>query len=215
MDRSYLTMLRHIPVPQEDVDFFSSFPFVSPYLSKKSRYQPVPFLTRHKITPNDTSDLFFSKTINSHDTIPRMLALMRKEDLQHPTPQTTTSVDTPAQGPQDPYFVVFAQLESGVNGYRDTLHGGVLASLFDEALGLCVEGCRETGSPGKSWLLTASLEVNYRSAVTTPCIVLIKTWLERTEGRKWFLKAQLLDQDNSVKAEARTLYISSRNHASL
>ncbi|KAL6253043.1 hypothetical protein RBB50_000763 [Rhinocladiella similis] len=215
MDGSYLAMLRSISVPQEDLDFFSSLPFAGPYLSMQSRYQPVPFITRHKITQNDTSDLFFSKTISSYDTIPRMLALMRREDLQPSTPETRTSADIPAQGPQDPYFVVFAQLESGVNGYRDTLHGGVLAALFDEALGLCVEGCRETFSSGKSWLLTASLEINYRSAVTTPGIVLIKTWLEKKEGRKWFLKAQLLDQDNLVKAEARTLYISSRCQPSL
>jgi hypothetical protein len=50
----------------------------------------------------------------------------------------------PAQGPDDPYFVVFAQLEGG----------GVLEALLDEALGLCAEGCRETLASGKSWLLT-------------------------------------------------------------
>jgi hypothetical protein len=45
-------------------------------------------ITRHKITPKDTSDLFFSRTIKNHDTIPRMLALTRSEDL-HLLPKAT------------------------------------------------------------------------------------------------------------------------------
>lgn len=224
MPEGYRAVLRSIPVPQEDIDFFSSLAFTRPYLSRTSHYQPVAFLTRHKLRPDDTSDTFFSRVIKTHDTIPRMFAAMRKSDLHLPHSHrtkdvgTATSAENPSpapQGPSDPYYVVFAQLESGTNGFPDTLHGGVVAALFDEALGLCVEGYREAVSTAKTWLYTASLEITYRAAVTTPGAVLIRTWIEKTEGRKWFVKGQLLDEDGAVKAEGKSLYISSKTRASL
>lgn len=209
---TFKELITNLPVSQEDVDFFANMPFARPYLDKSSDYQPIPFVTRYD--KGDLSDQFFNKTINSKDTIPRVLALMRKPgSSQHdPAADTANNADKdPSQAAESPFFVTFCQLEPGVNGYIDTAHGGVLASLFDEALGLCAEAYRVFVSGDTGILLTGNLEVSYRSPVATPSAVVIQTWVKKMEGRKWFLEAKLLDQNGLLKAEAKSLYIKMRS----
>lgn len=205
---TYRELVTNLPILQEDVDFFASIPFARSYMGRSSSYQPVPFVTRYD--KGDSSDKFFSKSINSSDTIPRVLALMRKADPTQLSP-TENGSTAPSCDSDEPHFVVFCRLESGINGYIDTAHGGVLAALFDETLGLCAESYRVFVSEERELLYTASLEVSYRSPVPTPNVVVIKTWVRRKEGRKWFLEAELLDQNGSLKAEAKSLYIRQRS----
>ena len=177
-------------------------------MDKSSAYQPVPFFTRYN--KGDLADKFFNKAINSNETIPLVLAFMRKE-YSLKSPSTDTENPEQPQIPEEPHFVVFCQLESGVNGYINTAHGGVLAALLDETLGLCAETYRVYVSSEQEHLLTAKLEVSYHSPLPTPSIVVIKTWMKRKEGRKWFLEAQILDREVSLKATAKTLYVRLRS----
>jgi acyl-coenzyme A thioesterase PaaI-like protein len=203
-NQSYRELIKKFSVSQEDVGFFAKMPFVRPYVEKFSVYQPVPFVTRYD--KGDPSDKFFNKTINSNDTIPRVLALMRKE---YPLkPQSTGNEDREQpQVPEEPHFVVFFQLEPGVNGYVNTAHGGVLAALLDETMGLCAEIYRVFVSSEQVHLLTAKLEVSYHSPLPTPGLIVIKTWVKRKEGRKWFLEAHILDHEGSLKATAKSVYV--------
>ncbi|KAJ5284218.1 hypothetical protein N7505_002198 [Penicillium chrysogenum] len=207
-NHTYKELITKLQVSQEDVDFFANMPFARPYMDNTSLYQPVPFVSRYD--KGDLSDKFFNKAIKSHGTIPRALAFMQRPGFLHspPTHEDGTGL---SQSAENPFFITFCQIESGVNGYIDTAHGGVLAALFDETLGLCAESYRVFVSEEGEHLLTASLEVTYRSPVRTPGAVVIKTWVRRKEGRKWFLEAQLLDQDGLLKAEAKSLYIGLRS----
>ncbi|EIT74777.1 hypothetical protein Ao3042_08619 [Aspergillus oryzae 3.042] len=186
---TYRELISKLPVSQEDVDFFAQVPFARPYLDNSSPYHPVPFVTRYD--KGDLSNKFFSNAINTNDTIPRILALMRKEYFL-PSLLTVKKESDQPEGLEEPHFVAFCQLESGVNRYINITHGGVLAALLDETLGLCAE---------------PYLEVDYRSPVPTPSMIVIKTWVKRTEGRKWFLEAHVLDHEGSMTATARSLYI--------
>lgn len=202
---TYLDFITKVPVCQEDVDFFSSMPFAQPYINSSSEYQAIPFLTRY--ANENTADTFFAKVINTADTVSRLLAMVRKT----PPGQDEAKL----QGADLPYFITFVHMGSDVNGYRDVVHGGILASLFDETVGLCAETYRAFVSKDRTRLYTATLDVSYRSPVATPGAVLIKTWVRQIEGRKWFLEAQLLDTDGLLKAEAKSLYIGARTHAAL
>ncbi|KAJ5526033.1 hypothetical protein N7494_012683 [Penicillium frequentans] len=205
---TYRELISKLQVSQEDVDFFAKMPFVRPYLDKSSPYQPVPFVTRYE--KGDSSDKFFNKAINSNDTIPRVLAFMRTGYALRSPPTNNESSDQ-SQGLEEPHFVTFCQLESGLSGYINTTHGGVLAALFDETLGLCAETYRVFVSEEQENLLTARLEVSYHAPVPVPGVIVIKTWVKKKEGRKWFLEAQLLDQESSLKATAKSLYIGLRS----
>ncbi|KAE8142290.1 HotDog domain-containing protein [Aspergillus pseudotamarii] len=194
----------NLEISPQDIEYFASLPFASSYLNS-ALYEPVPFITRYNT--KGTSNKFFSKVINTADTIPHLLALVRVPDSkQNQIPNERDDAR--------PDFVVFVSLGPDLCGFQDTAHGGVLAALLDEALGLCAEAT-ELVSKGDTRLYTAGLEISYRSPVYAPSVAMIKTWVTKRQGRKWFLEAQVLDQDGVVKVEAKTLYISSRAAAAL
>lgn len=193
-----------LEISGKDVEFFSSQPFASTYLNSPI-FEPVPFITRYDT--KGTSNNFFSKVINTADTIPHLLAVARVADSSRDQPIASTK-------PADPDFIVFVHLGPELSGFQDTAHGGVLAALLDEALGLCAESSKLI-SNSQVRMYTARLEISYRSPVLAPSVAMIKTWIKKKEGRKWFLEAQLLGQDGMVKVEAKALYISARVNAGL
>ncbi|GMG36572.1 unnamed protein product [Aspergillus oryzae] len=201
---TYRELISKLPVSQEDVDFFAQIPFARPHLDKSSPYHPVPFVTRYD--QGDLSDKFFSNAIHTNDTIPRILALTRKEYFL-PSLLTVEKESDQPEGLEEPHFVAFCQLESDVTRYINTTHGGVLAALLDETLGLCAETYRVFIPDEQEHLPTARVEVDYHSPVPTPGIIVIKTWVKRTGGRKWFLEAHVLDHEGSMTATTKSLYI--------
>ncbi|PGH18461.1 hypothetical protein AJ79_00531 [Helicocarpus griseus UAMH5409] len=234
---SYTDFITNHPLPQADLDFFTSHPYARPYLNPDNRdnnpYRPVPFLPRYD-KKEDTTDRFFSKVINTPDTVPHLLALMRSPELNpvfaaakassssHSSWGKTSGAQSAgtaaaAEGAKaDPDYILLAHLATSLSGFRDTVHGGVLATLLDETLGNCVEGFREgmtfTNAAGgeKPRFYTANLQVSYRAPVMAPGVVVIKTWLRGREGRKWFLQGQVVGEDGVVKVEATSLWIMAR-----
>jgi len=201
----------NLQISPTDVEFFSSLPFAAPYLNS-FLFEPVPFITRYET--EGTSNKFFNKVINTVDTIPRLLAMARVADSK---PDQSKRDDTGPSMPTKtahPDFVVFVQLGPDISGFQDTVHGGVLAALLDEALSLCAEATKLV-SNSHTRLYTAGLEISYRSPVLVPSVVIVKIWVRKRQDRKRFLEAQLLDQDDRVKVEAKTLYISSKVDAGL
>lgn len=95
---------------------------------------------------------------------------------------------------------------SAYEGPPGCVHGGMLASVFDETMGVAQS---VGGSPG----MTASLTVDYRSPVPLHSSLICRARLDRTEGRKLFTTATLHRVDPSdgteiLCAEARGLFIS-------
>jgi len=199
--KSYLDFIENVPVPKEDLEFFSKIPWTNEYLNSND-YKSIPFLSRFE--KQDSSDQFFNRIIKTHDTIPHLLALMRKSPW-----------NSKSSGPENPDFITLFELGSGLNGFKDTVHGGVLSSLFDEPMGLCIEGIREMTSKTTETIFTAYLNVSYRLPVKTPSIMIMKVWLESKEGRKWFIKGQLIGEDGKVTTDASGLWITMRNSAGL
>jgi acyl-coenzyme A thioesterase PaaI-like protein len=185
-NHTYKEIIATLQVSQQDIDFFANMPFARPYIDKISPYQPVPFVSRYD--KGDLSDKFFNIAIKSNDTILRALAFIRKLGSLHSPPTDEKGKDL-SYSVDNPFFITFCQIESGVNSYINTVHGGVLAALFNETLGFCAEAYRVFVSLEGGHLLTAKLKVSYRLPMPTPSTVVIKTWVRRKEGRKWFLKA--------------------------
>ncbi|KAL5358538.1 HotDog domain-containing protein [Aspergillus floccosus] len=200
MAKRHLFFEPGLEIPAKDIEFFSSQHVVATYLNSPL-FEPVPFVTRHADRNASTSNSFFSKVLNTDGTNPHLLAMVRKATPNLPTNATESD--------PDPHFIVFVHLGPDLCGFQDTAHGGVLAALLDEALGLCAES-NELVSNSQVRLYTASLEIAYRAPVFTPSVAVIKTWIRRREGRKCFLEAKLLSEDGKVQVEAKTLYVSAR-----
>ena len=92
--------------------------------------------------------------------------------------------------------VVFRRAHLGGGG---AAHGGTQPLLFDEVLGVLANG-------GGPIARTAYLHVDYRSITPIGRELVIEGWVDRTDGRKRWIKGRLLDGDTLV-AEAEGLFV--------
>jgi len=92
--------------------------------------------------------------------------------------------------------VTFGRYFLGVNG---AVHGGTLPLMFDEVLG------RAAGRPGLR-LRTAYLKTDFRALTPLDTKLAVRGWLDREEGRKFFVRGELRHGD-VVCAEAEGLFV--------
>lgn len=84
--------------------------------------------------------------------------------------------------------------------FEDSLHGGMVTLLLDEVIG------RSLGSKN-IYAVTARLEVDFRLSTPTETELLICSWIQHHEGRKWWMRGAIYLPDGSVSAEAKALMI--------
>ncbi|MEQ8841353.1 MAG: PaaI family thioesterase [Acidimicrobiales bacterium] len=94
-----------------------------------------------------------------------------------------------------------AELGAAYNGPPGSVHGGIIALVFDELLG-CV--CVSNGLGG----FTGTLTVIYRNLTPLEAPLTLRGWHDRTEGRKIFAKGTLHHGD-TLCAEAEGIFIRS------
>jgi acyl-coenzyme A thioesterase PaaI-like protein len=94
--------------------------------------------------------------------------------------------------------VTFGRYFLGVNG---AVHGGVLPLMFDEALGRAAAA----SMPDKR-MRTAYLKTDFRALTPLDTRLVVRAWLERQEGRKYFIRGEL-SHGEVVCADAEGLFI--------
>lgn len=89
-------------------------------------------------------------------------------------------------------------------GAGEAAHGGAIALLFDELLGLCSNAARP---PAR----TAYLHVDYRAVTPLNVPLTAHAWTSRVEGRKRWISGELRRTDDGVVvAEAEGLFVELR-----
>ncbi|KAJ9649772.1 hypothetical protein H2199_000551 [Coniosporium tulheliwenetii] len=154
------------------VSHFTHLPWCRALLSDPT-WKTVP--TSSRTPKSSTEDSFFAETLQTPSTIRGCLA-------QH------TAAD-PTSDPPIREVRILLDLGDGVNGYPHTAHGGFVATLLDEVVGV---------------LLT------YLSPLVTPGVVLTRAGVERVEGRKRWFWATIEDGAGKVFASAEALFIEAR-----
>lgn len=91
---------------------------------------------------------------------------------------------------------------SPYEGAPGCVHGGFIASAFDEVLGVAQSA---SGQPG----MTANLTVDYRSPTPLQRDLVFRGWCEKVEGRKIFTRGTLHHGD-TLCAESTGLFVSMR-----
>ncbi|MEZ4279866.1 MAG: PaaI family thioesterase [Myxococcota bacterium] len=89
------------------------------------------------------------------------------------------------------------------NGPPGSVHGGVIALVFDELLG-CIGAVSNVGG------FTGTLTIVYRSLTPIGKPVRMRAWIERTEGVKTFVKGTMhcdTPAPNTLCAEAEGIFI--------
>ncbi|KAK8149855.1 hypothetical protein G3M48_005293 [Beauveria asiatica] len=207
-----------VPIDQAAVDYFSTVPHTAAYLDRSRDMLPVPFYSRSPKT--DSADTFFGETIKSPDTIPHALLLLRgsiaRLEYKFDDSSSSSSSSSGSLSSWQPDTVALFQLGVKLNGYRDTTHGGVLASLLDEVVGYNVDGlcgcieAQQGSGASRNRLYTAYLNTTYKRPVS-PGVYAVESRLVRRDGRKWFLEGRIVGAEGVVHTEAQVLYIQSRD----
>jgi acyl-coenzyme A thioesterase PaaI-like protein len=86
-------------------------------------------------------------------------------------------------------------------GGNHAVHGGVLPLLFDHMFGMI------SHAAGRPISRTAFLHVDYRKITPIDAPLLVRGRVTSTEGRKAFVAAELVDNDDTLLAEANGLMV--------
>ena len=139
-----------------------------------------------------------STAVSSHgDYLPRSPALGTASPIAPGTIVWQVEADPERSGMTR--FVGHGPIGAAYEGPPGYVHGGVIALVFDEVLGVIniANGC-----PG----MTGTLEIRYRRP--TPLFTPLRwvAWVERVSGRRVLAKAQVWN-DTTLCAEAKGIFI--------
>jgi thioesterase superfamily protein 4 len=132
-------------------------------------------------------------------------------------------------------IVTIVDLGNGVDGYPQTCHGGMVATLMDEVCGVLINlnkerhrerllqsGCQKPpailgymtaceslhswGIAMQGWC-AVDLNTTYKKPVPTPGALLCTAKVERQEGRKLYIRATIEDGAGTVYTTGEGLFI--------
>jgi len=186
----------------KDLTYFLNVPWCSTIVNSPE-YAIHP--TRSRTVKPTGEDEVFSVTLNTPVTVPYCLTVARSSN---------------PSDPESPISEVrsFCRLERGLNGYPDICHGGILALLFDELMGVAmhiyyqqvkaVEKRKGTYIRGQRMpSMTVELTVQYVRPARVPATVSVITWPPRIDGRKIWLDSEIQNEDGEVLSKSKALFV--------
>ncbi len=79
-------------------------------------------------------------------------------------------------------------------------HGGSMAAVLDEAMGLGAWVANES-------VVAASINIEYKKMLKLLQVVTIETWVDKVEGRKVWMKSEIRDKEGLLYTKGTGLYI--------
>lgn len=92
-------------------------------------------------------------------------------------------------------------------GYAQVVHGGLIASVLDEAMAWAVK--RQMGE----WAFTADFQVRYKKPVAPGRDYHVKARVSEPEGRLINATAELVDGEGRITAQAKAVFLPSAGQA--
>jgi uncharacterized protein (TIGR00369 family) len=87
------------------------------------------------------------------------------------------------------------------NGYQGIAHGGVVASLLDEAMGWA------PSVANKLFCVAVELNVEYRKPVPIGAAMRVRAWATETGRRIWCAEGEVIGPDGAVHARGKGRYM--------
>ncbi len=177
-----------------DQDYFLSIPWCAKLLQQGSDFLITPAVSRQ--SKESTEDALFAETLKTDDTIRACLSFYRRP------PPGATQIDE---------VHTLLGLSYGVNGHPNVCHGGIVAVIMDEAMGILLTVNKKLENATiKGALVTAYLNITYLKPVVTPQAVLVTAKLREVKGQKHYIEGSVQDGCGTVLAEAEALWIEAR-----
>ena len=170
------------------IEHFKGIPWAATQLSDPSiRILP---LSRIVSQPGSGHSLTAS-TWNTENTISHLLSIYRP-------PDTTAN--------QSGEVRRFYTLGTGLNAHPYLLHGGVIATILDSAMGRVVNEQIRLKGP----TYTAALNISYKKPVKTPGTIVARSWITKTDGRKIWVHGVIESGDGEVHATAEGMWLTAK-----
>lgn len=90
-----------------------------------------------------------------------------------------------------------------VDGRRGRAHGGFNATVLDQISGSVSHHSRPLPEPPA----TATLTIDYKNPVLTPCVILLRAWIIEKSGRKVWVRATLESGYGVVCCASKGLFV--------
>ena len=104
---------------------------------------------------------------------------------------------------EDGSVVSMAQIPDTFEGPVGYVHGGIIATLMDEAMSKAVRAQGFTA-------MTRHIEVDYLRPVPSASAIRVEGRVVRDEGRKHWVEAKILDEKGTTLAHAKGVFIDVR-----
>lgn len=173
---------------EEAIASFISEPWCAKLLTDPTLTVEVPPSRYRK--PSGEDELF-AHTLNNDDNISGYLSIYK-------TPAPEEAVEE---------LTLLFRLGSGLNGYPGTVHGGIVATLLDEATGAILVLNMLRGVWPMIPAMTAYLNTTFVKPVPTSAVVLGRARVDKIDGRKVYLSAVIEDGEGNELARGEALYI--------
>lgn len=179
--------------PEDSKAPFLRIPWTASLINRPNLVFKVPGSRKFKSSGEDS---FFAEILKTPRTIRSCIAFHKKPS------------------PQDKYIEEISVLKTigdGLNGHPKTMHGGIVASILDEGMGVLqsINGERdhmtavakgyahgETPDSGSGWY-TAELKIRYLKPVLTPAPLVCTARYTKRDGRKEWIYAEIKQRDGA------------------
>ncbi|EXJ57788.1 uncharacterized protein A1O5_12346 [Cladophialophora psammophila CBS 110553] len=192
-----------------------------------------PNQTRSREPKRDKEDEFFARTLATDAAISACVTQIRAADNESGERRFPSAPGSATWRPSVIEVRTLFAIAGGVNGYANIAHGGFVASILDEVMGILISTNKDryeetvartvtNGSttpaqqkPPRLTTVTAELNVKYRKPVFTGGVVLVRAWFGKVQGPKLVVQATIEDADGRVLSEGTGLFVgldSMRSH---
>lgn len=137
-------------------------------------------------------DAAFAYTFKTKETIPLYVVL-------HQPPQQPGSPVNEVKG--------ILQIGSGLSGFPNTCHGGIVATILDEIMGELINVNLKHRAILRTSYMTAYINTTYLKPVSTPSTILARARVSKIDGRKLLSTSTIEDGHGTVLAKAEALFV--------
>lgn len=167
--------------------------------------QVIPFIPPCSNPSSSEHDQFvdstFSHNLDHNKPTICILSLFRPSDASH--------FYDPSR-PIDRVTTLFG-MGHRTSGHKGIVHGGLIATMLDESLGIVSQLNVALGKSGYSptaLYVTASLNIRYLAPLTTTeTVVCVTAMIENMQGRNTALRAELTNSKGEIVAAAESLWV--------
>ncbi|KAL8947577.1 MAG: hypothetical protein Q9222_006155 [Ikaeria aurantiellina] len=175
-------------IPPETDAHFTSFPW---YARLRDNPSNIPIQTISRVSTKGTENAFMNKTLRLEGTILACQSFYNKslhlsEDSKLPTIE----------------MITLYSVGNGLDGHENVIHGGFIALILDEIMGMLIRHYRPVKNP-----YTGSLKVDYKRFITTPSAFVCRSRLSGMEGSRFKTSGTVEDGTGRILATGQALWV--------